>query len=284
MTLPESVAGLPANAAPTSAPQESEPEVTLNVPLVTDATEATFNDVVSTSRAVPVVILLWSSRTLESREAITTLEDLAREMSGRFQLVKIDADTSPDIVRAFQVQALPTVVALVGGRPIPLFQGVAAKEQIRPVFEELLQAAAQMGVTARVAVAEEDIAEPIPDEHLPAMALEEEGDLEGARAAWEKVVNLNPRDEKAKTELARISLLLRSAEADSSDPHGQADALFASGDHAAAFDLLLGAMAQTTDSDERDALRTRLLDLFRIAGSTDEVKVARKRLTTLLMI
>ena len=54
-------------------------------------------------------------------------------------------------------------------------------------------------------------------------------------------------------------------------------------DAAGAFDVLLDLLAASTDAEERDALRLRLLDLFRVAGSTPEVSKARTRLAMLLM-
>ena len=47
--------------------------------------------------------------------------------------------------------------------------------------------------------------------------------------------------------------------------------------------MLLDLLAASTDAEERDALRLRLLDLFRVAGSSPEVSTARTRLAMLLM-
>ena len=72
-------------------------------------------------------------------------------------------------------------------------------------------------------------------------------------------------------------------ESDASDPAARADALFAADDATGAFDVLLELLAGTTNAEERDALRVRLLDLFRVAGSSPEVSKARTRLAMLLM-
>ena len=97
------------------------------------------------------------------------------------------------------------------------------------------------------------------------------------------MIELNPRDEAAKSHLSRVRLAARSAQADATDPAAHADALFAAGDAAGAFDVLLDLLAATKDDEERDALRLRLLDLFRVAGSSPEVSKARTRLAMLLM-
>ena len=256
----------------------------LHIPLITSTDEENFQDVMSTSQAVPVIMVMWSPRSLESKPALAMLEEITREHAGAFQLVEVDIDKAPAIAQAFQIQTVPTVVALVGGRPVPLFQGGASKEQVLPVVSQVLEAAAQMGINARIAVAAADTAAPIPPEHEAPLAAEEEGRLDEAIALWERVVELNPRDEAAKSHLSRVRFAQRAyGEHDESEPAARADALFAAGDSAGAFDVLLELLAASSDAEERDALRLRLLDLFRVAGSTPEVSKARTRLAMLLM-
>ncbi|WP_026459459.1 tetratricopeptide repeat protein [Schaalia vaccimaxillae] len=267
-----------------TATQTDHGGVGLEVPLIASATDETFQDVMAASQTVPVIVALWSGRSLESKPALAAFEESAREAAGAFQLVEIDIDQAPQIAQAFQVQAVPAFVALIGGRPVPLFQGAASKEQIRPVIDQLLEAAAQMGVTGRVAVTQEQTAPPTPAEHEAPLAAEEAGDLDLAISGWERVIELNPRDDAAKSHLARVRLLARSASADGDDPADRADALFASGDAQGAFDLLLGILESETDEDRRNSARLRLLDLFRVAGSTPEVKAARMRLATMLLV
>ena len=256
----------------------------LHIPLITTTDEENFQDVMSTSQAVPVIMVMWSPRSLESKPTLAMLEEIAREQAGKFQLVEVDIDKAPAIAQAFQIQGVPTVVALVGGRPVPLFQGAAAKEQVLPIVTQVLDAAAQMGVTARIAVAAEDTVAPNPPEHEAPLAAEDAGKLDEAIAGWEKVIELNPRDEAAKSHLSRVRFAARAyGEQNTDDPAARADALFAAGDAAGAFDVLLDLVAATKDDEERDALRLRLLDLFRVAGSTPEVSKARTRLAMLLM-
>ena len=269
------------------APEESAAPAAgegLHIPLITTTDEENFQDVMSTSQAVPVIMVMWSPRSLESKPTLAMLEEIAREQAGKFQLVEVDIDKAPAIAQAFQIQGVPTVVALVGGRPVPLFQGAAAKEQVLPIVTQVLEAAAQMGVTARIAVAAEDTVAPTPPEHEAPLAAEAAGNLDEATAGWEKVIELNPRDEDAKSHLSRVRFAARAyGEQNADDPAARADAMFAAGDAAGAFDVLLDLLAATKDDEERDVLRLRLLDLFRVAGSTPEVSKARTRLAMLLM-
>ena len=269
------------------APEESAAPAAgegLHIPLITTTDEENFQDVMSTSQAVPVIMVMWSPRSLESKPTLAMLEEIAREQAGKFQLVEVDIDKAPAIAQAFQIQGVPTVVALVGGRPVPLFQGAAAKEQVLPIVTQVLEAAAQMGITARIAVAAEDTVAPTPPEHEAPLAAEAAGNLDAAIAGWEKVIELNPRDEDAKSHLSRVRFAARAyGDQNADDPAARADAMFAAGDAAGAFDVLLDLLAATKDDEERDALRLRLLDLFRVAGSTPEVSKARTRLAMLLM-
>ena len=269
------------------APEESAAPAAgegLHIPLITTTDEENFQDVMSTSQAVPVIMIMWSPRSLESKPTLAMLEEISREQAGKFQLVEVDIDKAPAIAQAFQIQGVPTVVALVGGRPVPLFQGAAAKEQVLPIVTQVLDAAAQMGVTARIAVAAEDTVAPTPPEHEAPLAAEAAGNLDAAIAGWEKVIELNPRDEDAKSHLSRVRFAARAyGDQNADDPAARADAMFAAGDAAGAFDVLLDLLAATKDDEERDALRLRLLDLFRVAGSTPEVSKARTRLAMLLM-
>lgn len=269
------------------APEESAAPAAgegLHIPLITTTDEENFQDVMSTSQAVPVIMVMWSPRSLESKPTLAMLEEIAREQAGKFQLVEVDIDKAPAIAQAFQIQGVPTVVALVGGRPVPLFQGAAAKEQVLPIVTQVLEVAAQMGVTARIAVAAEDTVAPTPPEHEAPLAAEAAGNLDEAIAGWERVIELNPRDEDAKSHLSRVRFAARAyGEQNADDPAARADAMFAAGDAAGAFDVLLDLLAATKDDEERDALRLRLLDLFRVAGSTPEVSKARTRLAMLLM-
>lgn len=277
--LSASSAGPETQGSPADSPEG------LALPLVLAGTEENFQAIMTSSQSVPVIIVMYSARSLETKPTLAAFEELAREFGGRFQFVSIDVEANPAIAQAFQIEGVPASVALIGGRPLPLFQGAAQKEQVKPIIQQVLDAAAQMGVTGRIAVSAEDVAEPIPAEHEAPLAAEAAGDLAGAIAQWERVIDLNPRDAKAKTHLARVRLLARSAEAaPADDPAARADALFAAGDEDGAYSILLDIIGGAGDEEAKDAARLRLLDLFRVAGNTPAVLKARTRLSMLVMI
>lgn len=261
----------------------------------------TFADFVELSRTVPVVVQLTASWSDQSKQVSATLDRLVAEGGGRWVLVAVDAEQNPQLVQAFGAQAVPTVVGLVAGRPVGLFQGAIPDEQVRAVIEQLLQLAAQQGVTgtapgAADAETREPEPEPLPPLHQEAYDAIERGDFQAAIAAYQKAIAQNPADALAKAGLAQVSLLARlqgkAAEAirraAAEHPSDVAAALDVadldiSGGHVEdAFDRLL-TLFPSLDAEGRETVRKRLLELFEVVGIDDpRVAAARRRLTSLL--
>src|SRR5690606_30837276 len=107
---------------------------------VLDVTDANFQQVVQDSTTYPVVMLLWIPTDQANAELGTLLGRMADEYAGRFLLGRLDAQAYPQVAAAFQVQGVPTVVAVLQGQPLPLFQGGAPEEQVREVLDQVLAA------------------------------------------------------------------------------------------------------------------------------------------------
>lgn len=271
------------------------------LPLVFDVTDATFGEVLELSRTVPVVIDLWAEWCGPCKQLSPVLEKVVTELAGRLVLAKVDVDANPQLAQGFRAQSIPMVLALVAGQPVPLFTGAVPEQQVRDVFAQLLQLAAQHGVTGTVpvegAVANAPAEEaPLPPLHAEAFAAIEEGDYARAIAAYEKALAENPRDADARAGLGQVRLLDRVQGADlqaaraaaAAEPTG-VDAQFVVADldvvggHVDdAFGRLLDLFA-ALPSDERAPVRERLLELFGIVGDDDaRVIRARARLASLL--
>ncbi|QTX04507.1 tetratricopeptide repeat protein [Agromyces archimandritae] len=288
------------------APQAGGDEAVQTVPsFVVAADETSFQGVLELSRTVPVVVGLWSARSQASADFLGVLERLVRERDGRMLLATVETDQNPQLVQAFQVQSVPTAVAVVGGQPVQLFSGAQPEDVIGQVFDQLLQLAAQNGVSGRVRVdgeaepaaeAAEPVEEPLPPRHQAAYDAIERGDYATAIEEYRRALAENPADHLATAGLAQVGLLHRlagkSAEAIRSaaasapgDLDAQLDVadLDLSGGHVEdAFDRLLERFASLPQAD-KDRVRARLLDYFEVVGSEDpRVVTARRRLTNLL--
>ena len=271
-------------------------------PLVFDVTDDTFPQVLELSRTVPVVIDLWAEWCGPCTQLSPILEKVVLEARGRLVLAKVDVDANPQLTQAFRAQSIPMVVALVAGQPVPLFTGAVPEQQVREVFAQLLQLAAQQGVTGSVPVegqdaeASDDSETPLPPHHQAAYDAIEEGDYARAITAYEAALAENPRDDDARAGLGQVRLLDRvqgldlqaardAAAAAPLDPGAQfavADLDLAGGHVDDAFGRLLDLFAALPEG-ERAPVRERLLELFGLVGDTDaRVIRARGRLSSLL--
>ncbi len=269
--------------------------------LTVELTEATFEAVATQSAQVPVVVYLWAAASPASVELKAVFERLAADYGGRFVLATADIQAQPVIAQAFQVQAVPSVLALIGGRPAPLFQGSAPEEQIREILDQVLDVAAENGVTGTVAASEPEPAaepqpEPLPPLHQEAFDAIERDDLDGAEAAYRKALGENPRDADARAGLAQVGLMQRTRGKDlqqvrqaAADKPADVEAQLAVAD----MDILGGkvedAFARLIDlvaalpAGEREPVRLRLVDLFEVVGSDDpRVGEARRALSAAL--
>lgn len=188
--------------------------------LLVEATDATFNQVVSRSGVVPSVAVVWSSEHPESQALLRDAFDIATGLEGRLQVVSIDIATNPQIAQAIQPPEVPLALGLVGGQPVPLFSGLVDREQFRQVLDQLLQVAVQHGITGRVSAdqAPEGAEEELPPLHQEAYDAIERGDLDAAAAAYDKAIAADPKDTDAQLGLAQVGLMKRTQESTSRPP------------------------------------------------------------------
>ena len=270
--------------------------------LVFAATDASFESVLELSNRVPVVVEFYAAG-LEP-----AMGSLVEGYGGRLVLATVDAQANPQLAQAFQVREVPAVAAVIAGRPVNLFLGIPSEAESRQVLDELLTLAAQNGVNGRIdlpaaegadgepAEQAEPVEEPLPPHHQEAFDAIASGDFATAIAEYKKAIAENPRDSLAVAGLAQVSLLqrldgvtaddIRSAAASGpSDVQAQlavADLDVSGGHLDDAFGRLLD-LFPSLDPDGRNAVRTRMLEYFEIAGPDDpRVLDARRRLTALL--
>jgi putative thioredoxin len=289
------------NRPTASAASGEESPVAASGALVRDITDDTFAEILELSRTVPVVVDLWAEWCGPCKQLSPILEKITQELAGRVLLAKVDVDANPQLAQGFRAQSIPMVVALIAGQPVPMFNGAVPEEQVRQVFDQLLQVAAQNGVTGTLATdapEEDGPAEepPLPPLHAEAFAAIENGDYATAVSAYEKALAENPRDEDARAGLGQVRLLdrvqgldLQQARAEAAAAPNDVAAQFAvadldiAGGHVEdAFGRLLDLFAALS-ADNRAPVRERLVELFGLIGAADpRVIAARNRLSNLL--
>lgn len=284
-TAPTAAPGRPAS------PSSAAPAGTAGV--AREADDASFGEVLELSQRVPVIVEFYASGIEPA------LEPVVATYGGRIALVTVDGNRSPQLAQAFQVQQVPAVAAVIGGRPLQLFVGMPAEAEVRQVLDQVLELAQQQGVTGVLEQGDapaEPVEEPLPPLHQEAYDAIARGDYAAAASAYRTAIAQSPRDQEAVAGLAQVNLLLRlegavaaDVRAAAADSPNDADAQLAvadldlSGGHVEdAFARLLDVFP-SLDADGRTAVRTRLLDYFEIVGADDPRTIAaRRRLTALL--
>lgn len=253
-------------------------------------TETSFQaDVVDRSMQSLVVVVLHASWDPASQQMMPTLDRLAAASGGAWTLAKVDIEQSPRIAELFEVKALPTVVAVALGQPVQAFAGPQPEEQVQAWIDSLLTALKDRlpgaGASAEGAPAEE----PLDPRFVEAEQALESGDLAGAEAVYQRVLDTEPANVEAAAALAQIRFMARLetvpadavavADANPADVQAQlaaADAELANQQVEAAFTRLVDAVRRSTAAD-KDVLRARLLSLFELFEPSEPLVVAARR-------
>jgi putative thioredoxin len=264
---------------------------------VIEVTEATFQaEVVERSMQQLVVVDLWAEWCGPCKQLSPVLERLAAESGGAWVLAKVDVDANPRIAQLFGAQSIPTVIAIGGGQPVDAFSGALPEPEIRKWLGSLLDALRDRlpGIKA----AEENgggVEQPEDPRFVEAEEAFERGDFEAAQAAYERILDVEPANELAKTALAQVKFTARAevagpdaiakADADPSDLDAQlaaADLEVAGQQVEEGFTRLVNAVRRTA-GDDRNKVREHLVALFDLFDPADErVMKARRDLASAL--
>lgn len=269
---------------------------------VTSVSEADFESVANLSLQHPVILEFYSPRDPAGQNVSAALADLVNAAGGRYLLARVDVEAEPRLAQALGVQAVPTVVALIGGQMAPLFQGTRSQEEIGALLDQVAQLAIANGMTGRAqpvsgaALSDDPAAAPANPRFEKADAALEAGDFAKAVEEFDVLLKETPSDPEVIAGRAQAALLQRSMSFDPEaivaaaaekpdDVQAQFDAAdleVINGRYEEAFDRLLGLVAEVAPED-RDPIRLRLLELFEIAGRTEPVVLkARRRLASVL--
>jgi len=289
------LSGLKGDAPPESDSDGAVPRA--SAAYTVQITEQNFQEVLEGSRKAPVLLAFESpGRSPESVQLGDAMQTLSTEFEGRFLLGRVDIDAVPQIAQAMQIPSVPLVVLVAQGRPMPLLQNLAPLEELRQAITQVLQQLTASGFTGRHqprsgngVVDEETGEEQLDPRYAPAQDALERGDIDGAVAEYQKLVDSNPADAEAAAGLAMAKLLQRTDGVDLTEARAVAaerpddvgaqtlvaDLDLLGGHVEDSFARLVGLVRRTTDAD-RDTARTHLIALFGAVGN-DDPRVIRAR-------
>jgi putative thioredoxin len=293
--LKRPAATAPSAGGPASASAAGAYSVVLDEQNIQKELEASMN--------APVLLVVYSpTQSPASAQMAVDLEVLADEFEGRFLLGTVDIDISPQLAQALQVPTVPLVALVVQGRMMPLLQDAPPLEDLRQLLTQVLQQMATQGVTGRhqprgsAPAVEDTDGEYVDPRYAPAQDALAAGDIAGAVAEYQKLVDANPADAEAAGGLAMAMLMRRTQDVDSAaaraaaaenrdDVDAQtlvADLDMLGGHVDDAFTRLVDLVRRTSGA-ERDQARNHLLGLFAAVGNDDpRVLKGRQQLASAL--
>jgi putative thioredoxin len=277
----------PAGGGP--APGQAAPGAAATGAYALEVTEESFQSVLEASMNALVLLVFYSPTQMPaSAQLADDLATLADEFEGKYLLGRVDVDAVPQIAQAVQVPSVPFVVAVVQGRPMPLFQDIAPIDDLRAALTQVMQQLATQGVAGRhqplsqAPAAEGEQEEYVDPRYAPAQDALAAGDIDAAVAEYQKLVEANPADAEAAGGLAMAKVLQRTQTADlnaarqaAAEHPDDVDAqtlvadLDMAGGHVEDAFLRLIDLVRRTAGDDRDKARTHLLGLFAAVGNDD---------------
>jgi putative thioredoxin len=253
--------------------------------MIADGNEKTFmQDVVDTSRTIPVLVDFWATWCGPCKTLTPTLEKVVRAAGGRVKLVKIDIDANRGLVQqltqlGLPLQSVPTVAAFWQGQIADVFQGAQSETEVKRFIEGLLKLAggtmpsADLLLEGREAMDQGDAQQAA---EIFSALLEQEPENPEAWAGLIRALMALGHEDQAKQALAEVpekitehveiasvrSALLLAEEGRAAS--GQLDALQArlaadQADHAARYELAAALNAM----EDREAASEALLEILR---------------------
>ena len=258
------------------------------------------SEVLPASNQKVVILICWSPRSAQATELLEVMgryqeADLLENGEPAWILGTVNVDTEVQVAQALQIQSVPIAIAIIQEQMVPLFEAVPTPEQIRLVIDKVVGLAAERGV-GQALEKSEAIEVPMEAEEIAAMEAMEKGDLEEAKAHYEKWLARKPGDNLAKLGLAQTELIIRVKDLDPKEvmtlalanPNEisiqlkAADVEIASGLNKLAFDRLIN-LVKSSQGDEKKVVREHLLTLFALVDPSDpDLIAARKELASAL--
>lgn len=104
-----------------------------NVQPVTDANFQ--NDVIEASKTQPVIVDFWTEWCGPCRALSPTVDEIAREHSGKLKVVKMNVDENMNTPGRYSIRGIPTLLVFKGGQVADQIVGAVPKDHIEKVLQ-----------------------------------------------------------------------------------------------------------------------------------------------------
>ena len=100
-------------------------------------TDANFEETIKSNSLV--LVDFWAGWCGPCRALVPTIEELAKEYSGKVLVGKLEVDENPNTAERFQVFSIPTLLVFKNGGEVERLVGLCPKKNIEALFKKHLE-------------------------------------------------------------------------------------------------------------------------------------------------
>jgi len=100
--------------------------------------DAAFEKVVLQSQ-IPAIVDFWAPWCGPCKMVAPTLDKLAKEYSGKLLVAKVNTDENPDWAMKYNVQGIPTMLFVSGGKIVHRQVGALPEPMLRDIVTQFLE-------------------------------------------------------------------------------------------------------------------------------------------------